>query len=52
MNQIKEHIELLCNDCKNKYDIISEHFCPKPKHDYLIYYCKNKENEEKIKLEL
>ena len=51
-NQTKEHIEIVCNECKNKYEIIREYYCPKPKRDYTIYYCKNKKSGEKIKLDL
>ncbi len=44
---------ILCEDCSKKYKIESKYFCPKPKHDYTIYYCVNKDNEnEKIKLDL
>ena len=51
-NQIREKIEIMCDDCKNKYIIISENFTPKPKHDYTIYYFKNVETGEKIKIDL
>ena len=51
-NQTREYIEIECDECKNKYEITREYFCPKPKHDYTIYYCKNKKSGEKIKLDL
>ena len=42
-----------CTDCSNKYDIESKYFYPKPKHDYTIYYCVDKNNkDEKIQLNL
>lgn len=51
-NQLRETIEILCLECKENYEIESEYFCPKPKHDYTIYYCKSKKNGQKIKLNL
>ena len=33
-------------------DIINKIFYPKPKHDYIIYYCKDKNTGEEIKLDL
>lgn len=50
--QEKETINIECDECKSKYEIVYAIFCPKPKHDYKIYYCKNKENGEKIKLNI
>ena len=49
--QTRERIEILCDDCKKNYEIVSKHVCPKPKHDYWVYYCKSKETGEKIKLD-
>lgn len=53
-NRIEEETPIIkCPNCAKKYDIESEYFYPKPKHDYNIYYCVNKDNkEEKIKLDL
>ena len=51
-NQTREYIEILCDECKEKYEIVNESFNPKPKHDYTIYYCKNKIDGQKIKLDL
>lgn len=51
-NQTKVEVIIDCKECIKNYDIISEYFCPKPKHDYIIYYCKNKNTGEKIKLNL
>ena len=51
-NQTREYIEIDCNECKEKYEIVSEYFCPKPKHDCTIYYCKNKIDGQKIQLDL
>ena len=51
-NQSNERIEILCNICKIKYIITREYCCPKPKHDYYIYYLENKENGKKIKLNI
>ncbi len=50
--QTRESVDILCESCKKNYELISEYFCPKPKHDYTIYYCKSKNNGEKIKLDL
>ena len=49
--QTKELVEIVCTDCKMKYEIVSKYYCPKPKHDYTVYYYKNKETGEKIKLD-
>ena len=51
-NQTRENIEILCDECKEKYEIVRESFNPKPKHDYTIYYCKNKIDGQKIKKDL
>lgn len=51
-NQTKVEVTIDCKDCIKSYDIISENFCPKPKHDYTLYYCKNKSTGEEIKLNL
>lgn len=51
-NQSKVEVTIDCEKCIKNYDIICEIFCPKPKHDYTIYYCKDKNTGEKIKLEL
>lgn len=51
-NQTKEEVIIDCKECIKNYDIISKHFNPKPKHDYKIYYCRNKNTGEKIKLNL
>lgn len=51
-NQTKVEVIIDCKECIKNYEIISEYFCPKPKHDYIIYYCKNKNTGEKIKLNL
>ncbi len=51
-NQIQEEVIIDCKDCIKDYEIVSEYFCPKPKHDYTVYYCKNKKTGERIKLNL
>lgn len=51
-NKTKEDVIIDCEECIKNYDIISKHFNPKPKHDYKIYYCRNKNTGEKIKLNL
>ncbi|MCL2354939.1 MAG: hypothetical protein FWC68_03560 [Oscillospiraceae bacterium] len=53
-NRIKEETPYFeCNECLERYKIEQEQFSPKPKHDYTIYYCINKkDNNEKIKLDL
>lgn len=53
-NRIKETVPVIkCNDCFKKYTIESKYFCPKPAHNYTIYYCVSKDNfSEKIQLSL
>ena len=51
-NQSKIEVTIDCEECIKNYEIINEIFCPKPKHDYTIYYCKNKDTGEKNKLNL
>ena len=36
--QTREHINIKCQECNTKYRVESKYFCPKPKHDYTIYY--------------
>ena len=50
--QKKESIYIDCEECSKKYEIISEYFCPKPKLDYTIYYLKDKNSVDKIKIDL
>ena len=51
-NQTKENIYINCEKCNKKYKIVSEYFCPKPKHDCTIYYLKDKNSEDMIKIDL
>ena len=51
-NQSKEDISIICEDCEKKFIIEKEYFTPKPKHEYIVYYCKNKNDGIKIKLDL
>ncbi len=51
-NQSKIEVTIDCEECIKNYEIINESFCSKPKHDYIIYYCKDKNTGEKIKLNL
>ena len=50
--QTRENFKIQCSECFTKYEVISEYFCPKPKNDFKIYYCKDKKTGEKIKLDL
>ena len=53
MNGVKKKKAYIdCEECNKKYEIISEYFCPKPKHDYTIYYLKDKNSVDKIKIDL
>ena len=51
-NQSKVEVTIVCEECIKNYDIINKIFYPKPKHDYIIYYCKDKNTGEEIKLDL
>ena len=51
-NQFKESIIIECKSCSEKYEIISENCCPKPKHEYTINYLKDKTTGEKIKINI
>ena len=52
--RIKEETPVIeCKECAGKYNIIKEYVCPKPKHDYTVYYCVSKDNDnEKVRLNL
>ncbi len=51
--QIKEFSPYIdCPNCKNNYSIVSEYFCPKPKHDFTIYYIVNNKTKEKTKINI
>ena len=41
-----------CPTCREKYELKSEYFCPKPMHDVTIYYLIDKNTGEKIKLNI
>ena len=41
-----------CEECSKKYKIESKYYNPKPYHGYTIYYCIDKETNEKIKIDL
>jgi len=43
---------IICEECNKKYELTSKYYYPKPKHDYTLYFCKNKETGEEIQLEL
>lgn len=51
-SQRKESMYIDCDECSKNYEIVSEYFCPKPYHDYTIYYLKNKNSGDKIKIDL
>lgn len=37
-SQFRENISIQCTKCQDEYEVKSKYFCPKPKHDYNIYY--------------
>ncbi|MBQ4583154.1 MAG: hypothetical protein IJB04_07945 [Oscillospiraceae bacterium] len=37
-NQVRESVSIECEYCRNVYRIESKYCCPKPMHDYTIYY--------------
>ncbi len=37
-SQFRKNVSIQCPKCQNEYEVKSEYFCPKPKHDYTIYY--------------
>ncbi len=41
-----------CKECSSKYELTSKNYYPKPKHDYTLYFLKNKETGEEIQLDL
>ena len=49
--QQKEFFEIQCDECKEKYRVITETFIPKPKHDVTRYFLIDKDTEEKIPLD-
>lgn len=52
-NQTRESVTIECEACKKLYRIESKFFCPKPKHEYTVYYMvANSNPEDKIKLDL
>ena len=51
--QIKEHDPIIdCDVCSNKYYIESKYVCPKPRHDYTIYYLVDKKTKSKKIIDL
>ena len=51
--QIKEYGPYIdCEECRKIYDIKSEYYCPKPKHEFTIYYLVNKKTGKKIKIDI
>lgn len=51
-NQTKEEITIECEECQKNYIIVRENLCLKPKRNYTVYFCKNKNTGEKIELNL
>lgn len=51
-NQTKESIFILCSDCKDIYEVVTESVCNKPKHGFNKYYCKNKLSNQKTEIEI
>lgn len=52
-NQTRESVAIECEACKLTHRIESKYCCPKPKHDYTLYYLVEKANpDNKIQLEL
>lgn len=51
-NQERENIKIICKECKEKYKITIDYINSKPKHDHTIYYCEDKKDGKKIRLEL
>ena len=39
-------------ECRKIYDIKSEYYCPKPKHEFTIYYLVNKRTGKKLKIDI
>ena len=51
--QSRESVSIECDCCKKTHRIESKYFCPKPQHDYHIYYLVEINNpENRIKLDL
>lgn len=50
-NQFDEDVVIECEECNKKCKIISKYFCPKPAHDYTIYYLEDKETGEKTQID-
>ncbi|MCM1545501.1 MAG: hypothetical protein NC033_00550 [Clostridiales bacterium] len=36
--QFRENVFIQCDNCQTKYTVQSKYFCPKPKHDYTLYF--------------
>lgn len=51
-NQYKEDVNIICDDCEKIFIIEKEFLIPEPKHESIIYYCKNKKDNTKIKLDI
>lgn len=52
-NQMRESVSIECDCCKQTHHIESKYCCPKPKHDYTIYYLVANDNpENRIQLDL
>ena len=51
-NQIKDELHIECLECKSKYNIIREYSCIKPKNEITIYYLKDKNTGESIRINL
>lgn len=52
-NRIEENTPYFeCEECRNKYNIESKFFNPKPAHEYTIYYAVDKVTGEKKQLDI
>ena len=52
-NQFRESVLIECESCKKNYRVESKYCCPKPKHDYTIYYLVNiNDSQEQLELDL
>ena len=52
-NRIEENTPYFeCEECRNKYNIESKFFNPKPAHEYTIYYAVEKVSGEKKQLDI
>ena len=52
-NQFKESALIECDICQKTHRIESKYCCPKPMHDYILYYLVNIDNpQNRIQLNL